>query len=73
MWDFYLAYSEAGFATRYLDDWQFGITALRPEHPTRVTRRGPGSVPVGVTLDGTVSPDCHRRRAADQPPRRGLR
>jgi len=26
MWDFYLAYSEAGFATRYLDDWQFGIT-----------------------------------------------
>jgi cyclopropane-fatty-acyl-phospholipid synthase len=25
MWDFYLAYSEAGFATRYLDDWQFGI------------------------------------------------
>lgn len=25
MWDFYLAYSEAGFATRYLDDWQLGI------------------------------------------------
>jgi cyclopropane-fatty-acyl-phospholipid synthase len=25
MWDFYLAYSEAGFATGYLDDWQFGI------------------------------------------------
>ncbi|MCD2188550.1 SAM-dependent methyltransferase [Actinomycetospora soli] len=26
MWDFYLAYCEAGFASRYLDDWQFGIT-----------------------------------------------
>ena len=25
MWDFYLAYSEAGFATRYLDDFQLGI------------------------------------------------
>jgi cyclopropane-fatty-acyl-phospholipid synthase len=25
MWDFYLAYSEAGFASRYLDDWQLGI------------------------------------------------
>jgi cyclopropane-fatty-acyl-phospholipid synthase len=26
MWDFYLAYSEAGFAARYLDDLQLGIT-----------------------------------------------
>ena len=26
MWDFYLAYSEAGFASRYLDNWQLGIT-----------------------------------------------
>lgn len=26
MWDFYLAYCEAGFASGYLDDWQFGIT-----------------------------------------------
>ena len=25
MWDFYLAYSEAGFASRYLDDFQLGI------------------------------------------------
>jgi cyclopropane-fatty-acyl-phospholipid synthase len=25
MWDFYLAYSEAGFAARYLDDFQLGI------------------------------------------------
>ena len=25
MWDFYLAYSEAGFATGYLDDWQLAI------------------------------------------------
>ena len=25
MWDFYLAYCEAGFASRYLDDWQLGI------------------------------------------------
>ncbi|MDD7941327.1 cyclopropane-fatty-acyl-phospholipid synthase [Actinomycetospora lutea] len=25
MWDFYLAYSEAGFASRYLDDYQLGI------------------------------------------------
>ena len=25
MWDFYLAYSEAGFASGYLDDWQLGI------------------------------------------------
>jgi cyclopropane-fatty-acyl-phospholipid synthase len=26
MWDFYLAYSQAGFAARYLDDVQLGIT-----------------------------------------------
>ncbi|MHC1558401.1 class I SAM-dependent methyltransferase [Actinomycetospora sp. C-140] len=26
MWDFYLAYSEAGFASQYLDDLQLGIT-----------------------------------------------
>ncbi len=25
MWDFYLAYSEAGFATGYLDDWQLSV------------------------------------------------
>jgi cyclopropane-fatty-acyl-phospholipid synthase len=25
MWNFYLAYSEAGFASGYLDDWQLGI------------------------------------------------
>jgi cyclopropane-fatty-acyl-phospholipid synthase len=25
MWDFYLAYSEAGFAAQYLDDYQLGI------------------------------------------------
>ena len=25
MWDFYLAYSEAGFASGYLDDWQLAI------------------------------------------------
>jgi cyclopropane-fatty-acyl-phospholipid synthase len=25
MWDFYLAYSEAGFAAQYLDDFQLGI------------------------------------------------
>jgi cyclopropane-fatty-acyl-phospholipid synthase len=25
MWTFYLAYSEAGFASGYLDDWQLGI------------------------------------------------
>ena len=25
MWNFYLAYSEAGFAAGYLDDWQLGI------------------------------------------------
>ncbi len=25
MWNFYLAYSEAGFAADYLDDWQLGI------------------------------------------------
>ena len=28
MWDFYLAYSEAGFASRYLDDWQLEIMRL---------------------------------------------
>lgn len=27
MWEFYLAYSEAGFRSRYLDVWQFGLTA----------------------------------------------
>jgi cyclopropane-fatty-acyl-phospholipid synthase len=27
LWEFYLAYSEAGFRSRYLDVWQFGITA----------------------------------------------
>lgn len=26
MWEFYLAYSEAGFRSGYLDDWQFGIS-----------------------------------------------
>jgi cyclopropane-fatty-acyl-phospholipid synthase len=26
MWEFYLAYSEAGFRSRYLDVWQFGLT-----------------------------------------------
>jgi cyclopropane-fatty-acyl-phospholipid synthase len=26
MWDFYLAYSQGGFAARYLDDVQLGIT-----------------------------------------------
>lgn len=26
MWDFYLAYSQAGFAADYLDDWQLAIT-----------------------------------------------
>jgi cyclopropane-fatty-acyl-phospholipid synthase len=25
MWNFYLAYSEAGFAAEYLDDWQIGL------------------------------------------------
>ncbi|MET3807997.1 cyclopropane-fatty-acyl-phospholipid synthase [Nakamurella sp. UYEF19] len=25
MWNFYLAYSQAGFAAEYLDDWQLGI------------------------------------------------
>jgi cyclopropane-fatty-acyl-phospholipid synthase len=25
MWNFYLAYSEAGFAAQYLDDWQLGL------------------------------------------------
>ena len=25
MWDFYLGYCEAGFATRYLDVWQLGL------------------------------------------------
>lgn len=25
MWNFYLAYSEAGFAAEYLDDWQLGL------------------------------------------------
>ncbi|HYQ69502.1 cyclopropane-fatty-acyl-phospholipid synthase family protein [Actinophytocola sp.] len=25
MWEFYLAYSEAGFRSRYLDVWQFGL------------------------------------------------
>jgi cyclopropane-fatty-acyl-phospholipid synthase len=25
MWEFYLAYSEAGFQGRYLDVWQFGM------------------------------------------------
>jgi cyclopropane-fatty-acyl-phospholipid synthase len=27
MWEFYLAYSEAGFRSRYLDVWQFGLRA----------------------------------------------
>ncbi len=26
MWNFYLAYSEAGFASEYLDDWQLGLS-----------------------------------------------
>ena len=26
MWNFYLAYSQAGFAARYLDDWQLGLS-----------------------------------------------
>ena len=25
MWNFYLAYTEAGFAAEYLDDWQLGL------------------------------------------------
>jgi cyclopropane-fatty-acyl-phospholipid synthase len=25
LWEFYLAYSEAGFRSRYLDVWQFGL------------------------------------------------
>ena len=50
MWNFYLAYSQAGFAAEYLDDWQLGIgrssTPPRPErvissdvagHPTTVS------------------------------------
>jgi len=28
MWEFYLAYSEAGFRSRYLDVWQFGIRSV---------------------------------------------
>ncbi|QGK69082.1 methyltransferase domain-containing protein [Allosaccharopolyspora coralli] len=31
MWEFYLAYSEAGFRSRYLDVWQFGFRKNR-EH-----------------------------------------
>ncbi|MFI7678153.1 class I SAM-dependent methyltransferase [Actinophytocola sp. NPDC049390] len=27
LWEFYLAYSEAGFRSRYLDVWQFGLRA----------------------------------------------
>lgn len=28
MWEFYLAYSEAGFRSRYLDVWQFGLRSV---------------------------------------------
>jgi cyclopropane-fatty-acyl-phospholipid synthase len=28
MWNFYLAYSEAGFAAEYIDDWQLGLARM---------------------------------------------
>jgi cyclopropane-fatty-acyl-phospholipid synthase len=28
MWDLYLAYSQAGFLSGYLDVWQFGLASL---------------------------------------------
>lgn len=33
MWEFYLAYSEAGFRARYLDVRQFTLTTAHPAAP----------------------------------------
>ncbi len=48
MWEFYLAYSEAGFRAGYLDVWQFGV-----EKPADPRHTGPAATVAAPTGKGT--------------------